>query len=326
MNPLISVIIPVYNTKEFLPACLDSVLQQTYRNLEIILIDDGSTDGSGKICDSYVEKDPRVQVIHQQNQGLSAARNAGLKIFSGAYVTFIDGDDSVTFDYVEHLFQCALKFRASLSVCSFSEVHPEKVLNFGKAYQEKCFSTAECLRYMLNEWGFTTTAWGKLYARELWDQVRFPDGLLHEDIGTIYRCVLQCDKIAYSPEPNYNYYQRQDSITNQKFVPDKLALVRLTDQMCDEIDRKFPELINVTKCRRMHARFSVLRQMLNVKRLTPEMKKEQEKTIKYLRAHKDYVLKNPESTPRDQIAMRTLLLGSRAFRASWNVYVRFKKN
>ncbi|MBQ3409980.1 glycosyltransferase [Candidatus Saccharibacteria bacterium] len=325
MAPLISVIIPVYNTKQYLKNCLDSVLRQTYTNLEIIIIDDGSNDGSAKICDAYAKKDQRIQLIHQKNAGLSAARNAGLKIAKGEYLTFIDGDDSVTVDYVERLLKLVKKYQTNLSICSFAEIYPKRTFNFGQNYAEKCFNTTECLRYMLNEQGFTTTAWGKLYARTLWENLKFPEGKLHEDIGVVYQTIIKCDKIAYTPEPNYYYYQRKSSITNQKFTADKFAIIELTDKMCDELDRKFPELKNVTNCRRMHARFSILRQMPSGHKLSPALKTAQKQIIKYLRQHKDYILKNPESTPRDHIAMRMLLIGSRAFKGAWKAYSRVRK-
>lgn len=325
MAPLISVIIPVYNTKDFLPDCLNAVLKQTYTNLEIIVIDDGSNDGCAKICDTYAKKDTRIKLIHQKNAGLSAARNAGLKLATGEFVTFIDGDDTVTVDYVERLFSLVQKYQTKISICSFAEIYPDKTSNFGKNYSEKCFSTAECLRYMLNEQGFTTTAWGKLYARTLWENLKFPDGKLHEDIGVIYRTILQCDKIAYTPEPNYYYYQRENSITNQKFSAEKLALISLTDKMCDEVEQNFPELKNTVNCRRMHARFSILRQMPSGRKLSPELRAAQKQIIKYLRVHKDDVLKNPESTPRDHIAMRTLLAGTPVFKGAWKVYTRARR-
>jgi len=325
MAPLVSVIIPVYNTKNYLENCLDSVIKQTYRNLEIIIINDGSTDGSAKICDDFAAKDSRIKLLHQKNAGLSSARKAGLKIATGNYVTFIDCDDSVTVDYCERLLELAKKYQAKLSICAFAEVYPDKTLNFGKGYHEKCFNTAECLRYMLNEQGFTTTAWGKLYARDLWQGLAFPDGKIHEDIGVVYQIIMKCDKIAYTPEPNYYYYQRKNSITNQKFTVEKLALISLTDKMCDDIDQKFAELKNTTNCRRMHARFSILRQMPSGRKLSPELRQEQKGIIKYLRQHKDYILKNPESTPRDHIAMRTLLLGSYTFKSAWRAYSRVRK-
>lgn len=325
MAPLISVIIPVYNTKNYLKNCLNSIVKQTYNNLEIIIIDDGSQDGSGEICDAYAKKDPRIKLIHQKNAGLSSARNAALKIATGDYITFIDGDDSVTVDYVERLYELVKKYKTNFSICSFAEIYPERTVNFGKNYSEKCFNTAECLRYMLNEQGFTTTAWGKLYARELWQNLNFPDGKIHEDIGVVYQAVMKCNKIAYTPEPNYYYYQRKNSITNQTFTADKLALISLTDKMCDDIDKKFPALQNTTNCRRMHARFSILRQMPSGRKLSPELRKKQKEIIKYLRTHKDYILKNPESTPRDHVAMRTLLLGSHTFKGAWKAYSRVRK-
>lgn len=325
MKPLITLIIPVYNTKKYLRACFESVTKQTYQNLEIILVDDGSTDDSGKLCDELAQLDSRAKVIHQQNQGLSAARNAAIKKSTGAYLTFIDSDDTVTPDYVEYLYTLIKKHHTQLSICPSEEVYNDgRRVNIGLGYHEEKLAQPDCLDRMLNEQGFTVVACAKLYARELFDTVKFPVGALHEDLDTTYRLVMQCDQIAYGPEPKYHYYQRENSITHSKFSDRKFVIIDFTDQMCDAIDREFPTLKNTTNLRRMHARFSVLRLMIGAN-LTKKQQERRREITTYLRRHKNRVFNNPKATRRDKLAMFAIMLSLRAFNASWHTYAKFKK-
>lgn len=235
--PIISVIVPVYNVAKILERCIDSIRKQVYPNLEIILIDDGSTDMSGTFCDVFAKQDRRIKVIHQANQGLSAARNAGLKIATGKWITFVDSDDTIRPEMIDLLHRLCFQNKTKMSICSFFEVKNEgegKIQPVAQT-QEKVLDTMDCLRAMLCEDGFSMSAWGKLYARELFDLVRFPEHRLYEDVGTTYRLVLQCDRIAVSSAKAYNYYQTPGSITQQSFNLKKMDLIDLTDQMCDDI-------------------------------------------------------------------------------------------
>lgn len=372
--PLVSVIVPVYNVAKILERCVESIRKQVYPNLEIILIDDGSTDMSGAFCDVFAKKDPRIKVIHQENQGLSAARNAGLKLATGKWITFVDSDDTIRPDMIDLLHKMCYTNRTKMSICGFFEVKEgaptatiplntyastSKALTPSSASPspltsahadtsapriskrrgkhpaqdtEIVLTTAECLKAMLCEEGFSMSAWGKLYARELFDLVRFPVGRLYEDVGTTYQLILQCDRIAVSSAQEYNYYQNSGSITQQSFTVKKLDLIDLTDKMCDDIihwskDNKSPDqamLLNLTKKRRMHARFSILRQIVS---LPPEsitdpqsIKNAQQSVVKYLRQHKAYVLQNPLASRRDKLAMRSLQLGLPVFRYAWQHY------
>lgn len=334
--PLVSVIIPVYNVAKILERCVDSVRAQVYPNLEIILVDDGSTDMSGAFCDVFAKKDKRVKVIHQANQGLSAARNAGLKIATGKWITFVDSDDTIRPEMIDILHKMCYTERVKMSICGFYEVKAdgEGTINQKQTPTEKILDTQECLRAMLCEDGFTMSAWGKLYAKELFDLVTFPDHRLYEDVGTTYKLVLQCEQIAVSSFKGYNYYQNDNSITKQAFNLHKMDLIDLTDQMCDEITKwgkdKSPAiqtmLSNLTKKRRMHARFSILRQIVMVEEGkntsvdARSLQNAEQSTVKYLRKHKDDILKNPLASRRDKIAMRALQCGVPVFKWAWQKY------
>lgn len=336
--PLISVIIPVYNTAKILERCVKSVQKQIYPNLEIILVDDGSTDMSGKFCDVFTKQDPRIKVIHQTNQGLSAARNSGLKIATGKWVTFVDSDDTIRRDMIDLLHRICFTNKLKMSICGFTEVYDDKEsLGTKQPESERILTTAECLKSMLCEEGFSMSAWGKLYARELFDLVEFPVGRLYEDVGTTYKLVLECPEIGVSSAKGYNYYQNPNSITKREFNLHKLDLIDLTDQMCDDLlqwGKTQPpaiqqELDYLTKKRRMHARFSILRQLVMLdKSKQPDqesLRYTEQNMVKYLRKHKDYILKNPLASRRDKLALRSLQLGLPVFKLAWQKYAKSRK-
>ena len=322
-KPLISLIVPVYNVEQFLGRCFESILKQTYKNLEIILIDDGSTDNCGKLCDQLASTSSNVIVKHQKNAGLSAARNTGLSLANGEYIAFLDSDDYLATDCLEYLYNLATTHNASISICSHYEYKENGELRiFDKnASLDEVFSTETALRHMLNEHGFMLSSWGKLYKRSLFEstpKIRFPKDKLHEDVGTTYRLFLnaykadQDAKVAFGSQPKYYYNIRSNSITNRGFNPHKLDLISQTDTMCDEIEATFPELKNTTNLRRIHARFSILRQAKTNRYSNP--------CLIYIKEHKDWVAKNPEATKRDKLALASLKFGKPVFNLSWRIY------
>ncbi len=324
-TPLISVIVPVYNVLPYLEDCLNSLLQQNYPKLEFIIIDDGSTDGSGVYCDEFVKKDPRMRLIHQENQGLSAARNRGLEEAKGDFITFLDSDDQFAPDCVQYLRSLTTKYKSKMSICAIEEVTVKgKTIDYGRDYPEKNMSTEETLGRMLREEGFNVSAYAKLYRRELWQDVRFPAGVVHEDLGTTYKLIKKCPNIAYGNEAKYIYKKRKDSISAASFSEDKLSIIKLTDEMCDDLGAAFPYLGTTVSLRRMHARFSVLWMMLSAKALSPEMAAEEEKIIDYLKKHKKDVTKNPFATLRDKIAIRTLLVHKNFYKFCWMIYKKLR--
>lgn len=313
-NPLISVIVPIYNTAKYLPKCLDSIINQTYQNLEIILIDDGSTDDSGKIADQYAHKNSRIKVIHQKNQGLSGARNTGIKKTTGAYITFVDSDDYIEPKMIEHLISSLYKTRADVSCCSFKEVYPNgKTIGFNHNHQEHIFTTKAALRAMLKEEGFMVSTTMKLFPTKFFKDIKFPEGKLHEDVGTTYKLILKASKIAFIPYEDYVYVHHNDSIINNSFNDQKFDLIELTDQMCDDIDKHYPTLKNTTNERRIRARFSILRQI-------PTNHPKTKGLISYLKTHQSFITKNPEATTVDKIALKLALTSLRLFQLSYKLF------
>ncbi|MBQ2835562.1 MAG: glycosyltransferase family 2 protein [Clostridia bacterium] len=320
---LISIIIPVYNVEKYLRNCIDSVLAQTYKNIEIILVDDGSPDTCPDICDEYAKKDSRIKVIHQENGGLSDARNTGIEAANGKYITFIDSDDDVSSEYIKYLYELLRKNNTKMSIATHTVVSNQKKTNWGNGYTEKVLTTEECLDRILCDKGFSISAWAKLYSKDLFNGVRFSIGKLNEDNGTTYKLILQCDKIAYGNKSIYNYYKRQNSITTSKFNLRKMDLVELTDKMCDEIDAKYPNLKDSTDKKRITSRFSVLRQMA-VSKLNEQEKALEKEIVKYIKQRKTQILKNNKMSKRDKIALITLMMGKGIFAFSWKIYCKLK--
>ena len=216
---LVSVIIPVYNVRQYLRESLDSVLHQTYHNLEIIIVDDGSTDGSGEICDEYAQRDDRVIVIHQENRGLSAARNAGLDRMTGDLASFLDPDDAYASQYIELMVSAMMKEDVDLVICRFTVHHTAGHLSYpgnGKDISmviPGLYDRAGAQRALIDN-NLNVSAWNKLYRRSLWTGLRFPEGHVYEDIDTTYRIFDRCQSIRCLNQPLYMHRRRAGSITH----------------------------------------------------------------------------------------------------------------
>lgn len=214
-NALISVIVPVYAVERYLPKCVGSILNQTYPNLEVILVDDGSPDGCGSLCDEFASKDSRVRVIHKSNGGLSDARNAGIDIASGDYLAFVDADDWVEPDTYETMLALAKKYDAKI-VCAgrYDEDSGSGAQTLGLCPEkEELISGKEAVRRILRWEHMDSSACDKLYARELFAAIRYPVGRVVEDVATTYRLVLLAGGVAMLQKPVYHYCHREQSIT-----------------------------------------------------------------------------------------------------------------
>ena len=204
MKPLVSIIVPVYNIGEYVGKCLDSVCGQSYENLEILVIDDGSTDESGKICDEFAAKDKRLKVYHKKNGGLSDARNFGTKKARGEFVALIDGDDFVQEEYVSRMVK-ATKEDTDIVICGFNDTVPNEMTMSGRESAE---------RLLIKQDNLEIVAWNKLYRRELFDKIQYPKGEKHEDSLTTYKILAAARVVKYIPGSLYNYVVREGSIMN----------------------------------------------------------------------------------------------------------------
>ena len=220
-NLLVSIIIPVFNVAPYLVEALNSVISQTYENLEIVIIDDGSTDESGHICDEYKEKDNRIIVVHQENKGLSTARNIGLGLISGDAIAFLDSDDAYHPDFVRKMVDAMIREKADLVICK-STVHNTSG-NMSQNGQDQMFPSLGKGKYdrvtalqALVDRSIDHTVWNKLYSRRLWGNIRFPDGCVFEDVDTTYRIIDNCRSIYVLNEPLYLHRKRPESITETR--------------------------------------------------------------------------------------------------------------
>lgn len=243
-NILVSVIVPVYNVEEYLGRCVESILSQTYRNLEVILVDDGARDSSGAICDDYAAKDPRVIVIHKKNGGLSSARNAGIDIARGEYLEFVDGDDWIEPDAVESMLKLALTHDTELVLGGRYDVKAatgEKKKGLCPPVTE-VISGQEMVRRIFLWQNCDSSACDKLFHRRLFREVRFPNGMVCEDVPIMYKIVLDAGQVALLSKPIYNYYHRTGSITYTSVSERDFHFSRHTEQILPYIQKHYPAL------------------------------------------------------------------------------------
>ncbi len=218
----LSIIVPVYNVEKYLCKCIDSILAQTFTDFELIIVDDGSTDGSPALCDGYINKDQRVRVIHKKNGGLSDARNAGLDIAVGDYIGFVDSDDYIEPKMYEELFKLSAEKNADITDCNFTrvdehgnDVSPKKCLRYDSDMCVLCKDMVE--NFFSSEYTHTDVVCTKLFRRELFSDIRFPKGMIYEDSYVILDLIAKGKIFAATQKSYYNYLQRSDSIIHRKF-------------------------------------------------------------------------------------------------------------
>lgn len=219
-NPLISVIIPVYNVENYIDGCIESIRNQSYSNLEIILVDDGSTDKSGKICDYYATLDKRITVIHQKNMGLSGARNSGIDIANGMYIGMVDSDDYIKKDMYEQLLRELRNENADMAFCSFiRQIEKTGQMQYLTGEYQKQIFDRQTLYEALFEKKYVVilpVAWNKLYKRAVFEGVRYPIGKIHEDEFAIHEIIGKTNRAVFVPVEGYVYNIRNSGITGQK--------------------------------------------------------------------------------------------------------------
>lgn len=241
-DALISIILPIYNVEKYLEKCIQSVIAQTYSNIEIILVNDGSKDNSLEICNQYAERDNRIVVLDKKNGGLSDARNAGAKIAKGEYFVFIDSDDYIHHQMIELLYKGIVEKNAELAICDLQYVYEGKQverenekIDISKEIENiTCFDRKKAIENILSEnFIVYTVAWNKIYHRKLFNQIEYPFGKIHEDEFTTYRLLYCAERIAYIHQPLYYYVQRQNSIMSENFSEKRFHKVEAHKQRAD---------------------------------------------------------------------------------------------
>lgn len=263
MKPLISIIVPVYNVETYLAKCVDSILAQTYTNLEIFLVNDGSSDFCGKLCDEYAKEDKRIKVIHKKNGGLSDARNVAIDVTTGEFITFIDSDDYVTDDYIMTLYSLIEKYECKVSIAlynTFVEGSKPKVVN--RVYREDCQTNIKAIEEMFYQEKYDTASWAKLYHSSLFATgIRYPKGIVYEDLATTYLLIFQSDKVAFCNRRIYNYLLRRDSIEGSSFSSKKMdSALKVCELMESHLDI-LGKVMQAYQCRMMSFFFHLLLKM-----------------------------------------------------------------
>lgn len=239
MENLISVIVPIYKVEPFLVECVESIINQTYKNLEIILIDDESPDKCGEICDEYAIKDSRIKVIHKKNGGISDARNAGLDIMQGDYIAFVDGDDWLPLDGIEILYKTLTESEADLAIGAYELVDEKGKLLEKNEKKIGVWSVEEAIEDVLE---VGCRSWARLYRQEIHKEKKFPLGETHEDEAVVIEILDRCNKIAVTNECVYYYRYRSESILTSGFSKSKLDWKKQCGKNYYYIKSRYPDL------------------------------------------------------------------------------------
>ena len=303
MEELITIVVPVYNVEKYIDRCLKSLLNQTYNNLEIILVDDGSKDNSGKICDQYVKKDKRIKVVHKKNGGLSDARNAGLEVTKGKYVSFVDSDDWISDDAIEVLYKYLISENADIVCGDMQKTFSDEAKNQKtKDIEYKVFNNVDALENMLYLHGTTNSACGKLYKTELFKNVRFPVGKLYEDLGTIYKVYSKSKKCVLIDHIVYYYFQNQSSIMHSKYSSRRLEGISFAKDICEFLSKKHHSIINSGKFRLYYECLMVLNDM-------PYFSKDGKQVRQIMKEYRDSVLKDKKLYKKQKLLCFASLFG-----------------
>ena len=248
MNPLISVIVPIYNVEKYLARCVDSIVNQTYKNLEIILVDDGSPDLCPQMCDDYAEKESRIKVVHKKNGGLSDARNAGIAVATGEYISFIDSDDYVSDDFFECLLDVMNKENSDIAECSvvkFYEVN--RFDEFSDDLSVKTYDTQDAMSALIAENPFHQHVWNKLYKTELVKDIPYAVDKLNEDEFWTYQVFGRANKVSKLNKTMYYYFQRNSSIMGVGYNIRRLDALEGKANRQKYIENNFPDLSTQAK-------------------------------------------------------------------------------
>lgn len=283
-NVEVSVIIPVYNVRKYLRRCIESVLEQNFDDYEIILVDDGSTDGSEEICNLYKNKHDRVRVYHKENGGLSDARNYGIDKSKGKYLAFIDSDDYIAYDYLSTLYTMIVKNQVKISCVSSHKVKTDE-LAFSKEVdtdEVDVLSNINTLKRVFKRDDVSVSAWGKMYDRELFNEIRYPKGKLYEDLYTTPYLIEKSEKVALSRSKKYYYYVRKDSITKRTISNKDYSIFEALQNLVDYFGNKYPELYKpAIACYILYTINNIINRLVFVDNGLPIIKKIMKKKKKY---------------------------------------------
>ncbi|MDU6574119.1 MAG: glycosyltransferase [Gemella haemolysans] len=257
-NELISIIVPVYNVEQYLEKCINSIINQTYKNLEIILVDDGATDNSGKMCDELAKTDNRIKVYHKENGGLSDARNYGVERAIGEYIGFVDSDDYIDEEMYEKLYGAIKKEDVDVAECNFKFIYTNRVSNYTEDNYYLVMNRDEYIKEYIIMNKLFGSACTKLIRSDLAKKIKFPKGKLYEDSFYSLELMKKAKNFVIFDSPYYNYVMRENSITNSKFNEKNLDLIEIADDIYDYVISTYPYLKKEADRRKMYSYFNTL--------------------------------------------------------------------
>lgn len=288
-TPLISIIVPVYKVEKYLARCVNSIQQQTYSNLEIILVNDGSPDRCGEMCDEFAKKDSRIRVIHKTNGGQASARNCGLDAATGALIGFVDADDYIDPEMYQYLYGLMRQYQAGIVCCGIERVDDQGRISLFNPEQDDLLvlTASQALRELTANYRITSSPCDKLYTREIFARNRMVEGMIYEDYEIMHRCLYSADIVVYSGRPLYAYYQSQDSTIRRQFHAGRF------DEMVAEKRRlafyieHCPENIDVEAAKYMLTGVTLLQQSRKAKDCKKQRKDLRKDLIQFRRKYED---------------------------------------
>ena len=307
-EPLISVIVPVYNAGEYLDPCLESIVAQSYRHLEIIVVDDGSTDGSSEKCDHWAERDKRIRVIHQPNGGHSAARNTALDSMTGQLVTMVDSDDVLHPDFTATLLDVMQRTSCDIAVgryVPFDSVQPLFPADDANAPLRQ-YNQHEAMLAVFYQQGLDHSPWGRIFRASLFEQVRFPMGIIYEDLAIIYPLLKQCTSVAVIDRVLYGYRQHDDS-SMKVFSPRRAAVLDVCEQLEKTMQDSDQQYLKAVRSRALSAYFNIL--LLSRQDVKDDHKRLQERCWAGIKRLRRDCLVDPHVRKKNKLGIMASYLG-----------------
>ena len=311
-KPLVSIVVPVYKVEQYLARCVESIQNQTIQDIEIILVDDGSPDQCGAMCDHLAETDNRIKVIHKENGGLSDARNWGTAQADADYVVFIDSDDYIDDDMVERLYADVTQEDADIATCGIYHHYEHGIETLKDTTGRFVVDTKEAVRKELVD--VNVSAVNKIYKKALFEKVQFPKGKFYEDAHTIIPLLLQTKKVVINMHPSYHYIHREGSITTKSYYPGMLHLIEANENNLKLVSQSYPDLTEAAEHRAFWAYYYVLDKMEISDDLSASDKQEKRRIVSFLRKHTISIIRNRFFLKTRKIAACVLLFSEPVYR------------
>lgn len=322
---LVSIIVPIYNAKIYLEECINSIISQSYENLEIFLVDDGSTDGSAGICDKYAEKDDRIVVLHKKNGGQADARNMALEQIKGDYIAFADSDDILSNDYIEYMLNLAQSQDADIVQCEYIKFWNDEDLKRAKNnINEKNYESYDAsgsLREFSYQRKFAPSPWCKLIRRKVWGDIKFPLNMGYEDYAIMYKVLGRASKLIYSSHTVYFYRIHNLSTQHDKFTKKKKDRIIIADSLLKYVKENYPEIEQAARCRYCLAQLQYLMELP----FDEKYRQDKKETMSNLKKYRASVLRDREVAKTLKIMLVSSYLGANVLMVLGRIYMKATK-